>query len=304
MSYLETVNQKRQESFAKGEQQRIHAQAIEATVQSSRRITKAISSEAETSRKATYTVKVANPDLAKSDDIAKVVQGISALHTATNAKNDRLDRVADNLATTLLDTISVIRTIDGDLTAQHSNAFSGMAEKLTAVAQELKEARTSSDNEIRDGLQAIVKAVEKLDVQPVVNVPAPTVKVAPTDLQPVRQDLRSLETAVRSIVIPEPVHTDLTEMEKLLEESNKILERITKIRTNVNVSGGGMQQLQAKTLTGGNAYLTAVESQDIPGIYGIVMLNPDGSKISVGTATSTTSSIYDTATYDGTGVFA
>lgn len=106
---------------------------------------------------------------------------------------------------------------------------------------------------LKDAIQAVERVVQaqKLVAEaPVVNVPETNVHVDAPDLQPLQQGFKDIVKAVSSIVIPE-YKTDNTAVEKLLKDTNSLLDRILK----KPVSGGG---------GGGGSSWTAIGSNGLP----------------------------------------
>lgn len=90
-----------------------------------------------------------------------------------------------------------------------------------------------------NGLTEAIKAVEnvvKSQPAPVVNVPETNVHVAEPDLKPLQQGFKDVVTAVKKIVIPE-YKTDNVAVEKLLKQTNKLLDKI--LAKPVSSGGGG-----------------------------------------------------------------
>jgi hypothetical protein len=160
--------------------------------------------------------------------------------------------------------------------------------------------------ELEAGLDKVTKAIEAQETHvaaPVVNVPAPKVDVAAPDLQPIQTGLESVIKAVKAIDIPEYKATDIKPLEKLLKQANKTLDEL--LDKPVGGGGGGGRVTPYQTAENAPAFvdladgaipanlkaydgdgilhdLTAVESADSPGTFGLVGLNADGSAISGG----------------------
>lgn len=87
----------------------------------------------------------------------------------------------------------------------------------------------------------LIEAVRSIDVKPVVNLPAPEVKVdAPVinlenDFTTLEKALKDVVSAIQNQVFPEPKDIDLTKVEKKLDKANEHLEKIS----NKSFGGGG-----------------------------------------------------------------
>jgi len=127
-------------------------------------------------------------------------------------------------------------------------------------------------SELKLDTSAIEKAINKLKLDPVVDVKSPIVNVDAPDLAPLQDLLKKIVTAVKDQKYPKfpeiPV-TDLTKVEKKLDESNKHLKAI--VDKPVGGGGGG----------GGNA----TPYVDSTGKPVNVVLNSNGS---IPTSSSTT----------------
>lgn len=192
----------------------------------------------------------------------------------------------------------LLQSVDATLKT-HRNTDTGQLEQLLgqaitelqAIPKELPaidipEAVTVKNQlDFTEQLKAIEQAVkaQKLHVDaPKITLPAPVVNTEAPDLDPITKQLETVVKAIKAT--PAPTATDLTKLEKLQKQANDLLDTISR---KPNGGGGGMLSLQAKGVAGGNMYVNSVESIDYPGVYGLVMLNPDGSSIGTGGGTYT-----------------
>lgn len=93
-------------------------------------------------------------------------------------------------------------------------------------------------------LATLVKSVEKAIKSqsttveaPIVNVDAPVIE-AP-DLKPLTKDIKAVEKAIKSIVIPKPLKTDTSKIEKELKSHTKLLKDIREVSSSGSGGGGG-----------------------------------------------------------------
>ena len=83
-----------------------------------------------------------------------------------------------------------------------------------------------------ESLEEAVKAQETTVQAPVVNVDAPVVKVDAPDLKPLEKASQKLLDAIKGIVIPAQIQTDITPLLKEQKKTNKLLEEMP-------IGGGG-----------------------------------------------------------------
>lgn len=88
-------------------------------------------------------------------------------------------------------------------------------------------------------LEAAIKSLKLVAEAPnvTVDVPEPTVVVDPTDLSELRKPLQDVISAVKAIVIPETKPTDVTGLEKRLDDANTKLQKL--IDKPIGGGGGG-----------------------------------------------------------------
>lgn len=91
----------------------------------------------------------------------------------------------------------------------------------------------------------LIEAVRSIDVKPVVNLPAPEVKVdAPVinlenDFTTLEKALKDVVSAIQNQVFPEPKDIDLTKVEKKLDKANEHLKTISEKKFGGGGGGGG-----------------------------------------------------------------
>lgn len=175
--------------------------------------------------------------------------------------------------------------VKNEVLAKISN-LADVAEKLDGVISSI-ESQTSlvgaKNKETADASKEIRSLLKQLiGKETTVNVAAPEVKVDVPD---------SVEVNNWPTSPTKPVPVRLSDGKQFYTQLQQIIS-----------SGGGGGVAFARLWDGnrynGNIQLTAVESIDSPGVYGLVMLNPDGSTISAGDGTLTPTT-YERETSDG-----
>lgn len=111
------------------------------------------------------------------------------------------------------------------------------------------------------------KAIKGIVLDPKIDVKSPEVTVN-TDLEPVKKGLTDVVKAIKNIAYPEIPKTDLAKLEaeakesnKKLDQANKHLETITKIRGG---SGGGGTGTSFKNAAGNLAYVDLESDGSVP----------------------------------------
>ena len=130
-----------------------------------------------------------------------------------------------------------------------------------------------------DAVRAVESAVkaQKLKVDaPIVNVPETVLNVDAPDLTALEKGNKAIEKAIRGIVIPEYIPTDIAPLVKEQKKTNKILMELP-----MGGGGGG----------GGSPY------QDINGDPSHIVLNPDGSLPAAESAQAKKITVVSSVTY-------
>lgn len=179
-------------------------------------------------------------------DALKVIPEIKALHaTLKTHKNVDLSELT-GVMRSILDEAKAIPKAHPDAPEprfiDYTGQFAALGDAIKAISQVVREQKLVAE-------------------APVVNVPAANVQVDAPDLDPLRDSITDVVTAVKAIVIPEYRPTDTAGIEKLLTRANKLLGDIL----DKPVGGGG----------GGGGRVSPY--QDAQAVPAFVTLNPDGS---------------------------
>lgn len=150
--------------------------------------------------------------------------------------------------------VEALQVLDQTIKERPLTDLSGVTELMSQLVEEAKlipktlpepqEIPKPVDNTeqlkaLHDTMQAIEKVVREQELvaeAPVVNVPETNVHVDAPDLKPLQGSLKDVQKAVEAIVIPE-YKTDNKAVEKLIKDSNKLLQKI--IDKPVGHGGGG-----------------------------------------------------------------
>lgn len=146
----------------------------------------------------------------RTPDSEKVVTALNSLHdTLKTHENTDLSGVTTVLTQILKEAQAIPKT-HKDIRIPEPKDYSKQLDGLTKAIQ---------------AVESVVKA-QKLVVQPTkVDVAAPNVQVDAPDLKPLQTSISEVVKAVESIVIPE-YKTDNKAVEKLIKDSNKLLQEL------------------------------------------------------------------------------
>lgn len=136
---------------------------------------------------------------------------------------------------------------------------------------------TEQLNRLRDLVQQHIKTVQDIEVNPDVHV-----TIEPPDLTKIQEAFTETTKDINELF----KELDLMERPEMKEYFKKILDLLDKINKKTWSfigGGGGSNILQGYEINSGNLVnITAVESADTPGVYGVLALNADGSAIGSG----------------------
>lgn len=132
-------------------------------------------------------------------------------------------------------------------------------------------------NSLKETLSEYHQSVNGIEIEPKVDV-----HVDAPDLTSINESFKEINTQINELFRD----LDLMERPELKDYFKKILDLLEKINNktwNIIGGGGGQTILQGYEINTGNLVnITAVESADTPGIYGVLALNADGSAIGSG----------------------
>jgi hypothetical protein len=135
-----------------------------------------------------------NKDLAKSDDVQGVVDSINKLNVTTFlASKDSWSQIVGDMASAAERIQKVMKNLDGGA-SKIDSSLSAAVNTLQAAVDKLKSIQLASDKDILTELKKQNGLLENLDINPVVNVASPNVKVDAPSV-----DLSGVEKAISSI---------------------------------------------------------------------------------------------------------
>ena len=150
-------------------------------------------------------------DYATDKDVESLVKAIESLHETTK-KHENVDlKPLTKVMEGVLKEAKAIPKDHKDITIPENYDYTEQLKTLTEVMKAVDES---------------VKAQETVVEAPVVNVESPEVIVDAPDLKPLEKHYKALEKAVKAIVIPKPVKTDMSKVEKELKGHTKLLKDI------------------------------------------------------------------------------
>ncbi len=153
-------------------------------------------------------------------DAMKVVDALNSLHeTLKTHENTDLTEVTAIMQAVLDEAKLIPKELPQlkDIVIPEGVDYSNQFEAMIGAVESLEEA---------------VKAQETTVQAPVVNVDAPVVKVDAPDLKPLEKASQKLLDAIKGIVIPAQIQTDITPLLKEQKKTNKLLEEMP-------IGGGG-----------------------------------------------------------------
>lgn len=153
-------------------------------------------------------------------DAMKVVDALNSLHeTLKTHENTDLTEVTAIMQAVLDQAKLIPKELPQlkDIVIPEAQDYSNQFEAMIGAVESLEEA---------------VKAQETTVQAPVVNVDAPIVKVDAPDLKPLEKASQKLLDAIKGIVIPAQIQTDITPLLKEQKKTNKLLEEMP-------IAGGG-----------------------------------------------------------------
>ena len=187
------------------------------------------------------TAKVSDTVLSATQSLIRYLEG----HTTKTEVVNQLESIHTPDVQYVVEALQVLdKTLQTHENTDLTEITGVMRELLSEAKQIPKELPEETDytkqlSSLLDAIQAVervVKAQKLVAEAPIVNVPETNVHVDAPDLQPLQQGFKDVVKAVNGIAIPE---TDTTAVEKLLKESNKILDKLLKKPVSSGGGGGG-----------------------------------------------------------------
>lgn len=133
------------------------------------------------------------------------------------------------------------------------------------LPEQREDVRVTNLSEVKLDTADVVKAIKALKLDPKIEVKSPEVSVEKTDLNPIKDILLDVVKAVNAIEFPDfpdiPT-TDLSKVEKKLDESNKHLQKL--VDKPVASGGGGGGNGTPYVNDGGRASYVTLDNGAIP----------------------------------------
>lgn len=198
-------------------------------------------------------------------DSLKVVSAINHLHqTLKTHENTDLTEITSFMRQMVEEAKKIpknLPTIPETKVVDYSKQFKGLESAIKSV-------------------EKVVKAQKLIAEAPIIKNAAPVVHVEKPDLGPLQGNMRDVVKAVNAIVIPK-YKTDNKEVEKLLKKSNKLLSEILDKPVGGGGGGGG-RATPYQDSDGVPAFVELIQSDDVPEVKAIPVVNPDGSTVGGG----------------------
>ncbi len=175
-------------------------------------------------------------------DVKYVVEALQVLDT-TLKSHENTDLT--EITSVMRELLEEAKALPKDLPVEKDQQFIDYTAQLTSLGDAIK------------AVEQVVKAQKLVAEAPIVNVPEANIQVDAPDLAPLQTSIKAVVTAVNKIVIPE-FKTDNTGVEKLLKQSNKLLDKI--LSKPVGGGGGGGSSWPAVGTSGNPAPLVLDEA--------------------------------------------
>lgn len=169
-------------------------------------------------------VKVTNPDLAKSQDVAGAVEAINKLNLTAFMQNEGLPQLADNLSKLSDNVQSLQDKYQNEGLSKLSDQLGTVVAQLKDVSKTLSNTKVQVDSGLQKTIDGLKKSIDAINFKPSVNVSAPETRVVttPVDFGPVITALGKVEKAV-SAEVPDtevdlgPVTEGLTNVQNAIQ---------------------------------------------------------------------------------------
>ncbi len=209
--YINRVKVKRQTKDAEKKRAALLAAQKAAAKQNSENIVGAIAQQGARSRTTTQSVKVENDNLAKSDDFNGVIDSINKMNMTTFMSTRGFHDMAENI-TALAESVEELQEgLAKQGLTQVTSSFDGLVGKLESIAKSLTTTSVKVDNEITNAVKSLKSSIDKIDFNPVINVPKPSVTVesAKIDLDPIRKAIENQNVVEEKFDISDYVAQDM-----------------------------------------------------------------------------------------------
>ncbi len=203
---LKLIQERRAEQAALHKRNTEHQESTGAVKDSSELIRHEIARQGAKSR--TTPIKLENDNLAKSDDVQSVVDSVNRLNITTfMASKDNWTTVVEEMAGAAERIQSVVDGLSTGGIDKIEKSFSQAVDSLQAIVAQIKTVKVQNDEDVKRELRALAVAFDAKEMQPIVNVPAPVVKVQgkEIDLSPLTNLLSEIKA---SLEMPEKVNLD------------------------------------------------------------------------------------------------
>lgn len=210
-SYLERIAKQRTEKEAETKRQRELEAQLSASKESAKTVADTVAQQSAKTRTSTQKVKIENDDLAKSDDFSQVVDSINKMNMTTFMSTRGFHDMAENI-TALAESVEELQEgLAKQGLTQVTSSFDGLVGKLESIAKSLTTTSVKVDNEITNAVKSLKSSIDKIDFNPVINVPKPSVTVesAKIDLDPIRKAIENQNVVEEKFDISDYVAQDM-----------------------------------------------------------------------------------------------
>lgn len=257
-------------------------------------------------------VKVTNPDLAKTQDVADATEAIRDLNLTAFMANKGLPELADNLTKLNQRTQDLQDKVESEGLTKVTQTLEAVVKQLIGISKSTGTAQVTVDKKLQGTIDNLTKQIGKIDFKPSVNVSAPETKVVttPVDFAPILKSLQAVQTAIENKETPDnrpdldPVISGLSDVQNAITSlrfpvpnyvlpfkdiNGKDVQVQLDASGNIPVTGGGSGG-------GGTQYTDGAAAVTHP--IGTQQVFTNGS--SIVTAVSTANPLPVSATFSGT----
>lgn len=209
-NYLDEVRRKRDNESKRQDEKKSREELIKATKESSTSVVAEVARQSARNRTRTQSVKVTNENLAKSEDIDKVIQELKETQLAALLGGQNKPSVILADSTDLGDTVAnlgdkIITAIDAIKTDQSLiKVITGLASEFKAVCKAYESATKAQAKVIKEAVTNLEKELGSKEFSPEIKVETPPVRIQPIDNSELTQAIARVESAIKANKVDMP----------------------------------------------------------------------------------------------------
>jgi len=144
-------------------------------------------------------VEVTNPDLAKSNDMNKIVDSINKMNITTFMGTTGFHDMAENIAQVHEGLQALQQKYNEQGLPDAAKSLGNVIDKIGSIVKTLTNSKVGLETKLQKTLDGLSKSIDAIEFKPTVNVQgvAPKIVQTPIDLRPVTEGLKSVEQAIK-----------------------------------------------------------------------------------------------------------